>query len=209
MEPPAISPEGNWLVVLVRHAGRRSLHVVSADGAEKHLLTDRLLPRGSAAWSPDGGWLVTAGRMDGVSGLFKLPAEGGDPLNIVEDKAMNPEWSPDGKMIVYAGEQVAAFSAVKAVDPEGTPIGLPEIKVLVGGERYRFTPDGSALIVMQGGESAQEFERLDLATMERTVLTRLESPVGMRTFDITPDGERIVFDRLDLASDVVLIELGS
>jgi hypothetical protein len=43
--------------------------------------------------------------------------------------------------------------------------------------------------------------------MERTVLTRFESPGDMRTFDVTPDGERIVFDRLDLASDVVLIEL--
>jgi hypothetical protein len=66
---------------------------------------------------------------------------------------------------------------------------------------------GSALIYMQGGESAQDFERLDLATMERTVLTRFESTASMRAFDITPDGERIVFDRLDLASDVVLIEL--
>ena len=207
MEPPAISPDGTWLVVLVRRDGKRSFHVVSADGAERRLLSDRFYPRGAATWSPDGRWVVTAGRMDGVSGLFKVPAEGGEPLNIIEDKAMNPAWSPDGKMIVYAGEQVGAFSAVKAVDPEGNPIDLPDIKVLVGGERYRFTPDGSALIFMQGGESAQDFERLDLTTMERTVLTRLESPAGMRTFDITPDGERIVFDRLDLASDVVLIEL--
>jgi hypothetical protein len=30
----------------------------------------------------------------------------------------------------------------------------------------------------------------------------------MRTFDITPDGQRIVFDRLGDDSDSVLIELG-
>jgi hypothetical protein len=30
----------------------------------------------------------------------------------------------------------------------------------------------------------------------------------MRTFDITPDGQRIVFDRLGWTSDIVLIELG-
>ena len=29
----------------------------------------------------------------------------------------------------------------------------------------------------------------------------------MRTFDITPDGKRIVFDRLSEDSDIVLIEL--
>jgi hypothetical protein len=28
----------------------------------------------------------------------------------------------------------------------------------------------------------------------------------MRSFDITPDGEGIVFDRLNQASDIVLIE---
>jgi Tol biopolymer transport system component len=207
MEPPAISPDGAWLVLLVRRGGARSLHIVSADGAERRLLSDRLFFRGSATWSPDGRWVVTAGRKDHVSGLFKIPADGGEPTRIVEDKAMNPVWSPDGKMIVYAGEQVGAFSALKAVDPEGNPIEFPDIDVLVGGERYRFTPDGAALIVMKGGDTAQEFERLDLATMERTVLTRLESPLTMRTFDITPDGGQIVFDRLDLASDVVLIEL--
>jgi Tol biopolymer transport system component len=207
MEPPAISPDGRWLVVLVRRDGKRSLHVVSADGAQRRLFSDRLDPRGAATWSPNGRWVVTAGRMNGVSGLFKIPVDGGEPSNIVEDKAMNPVWSPDGKMIVYTGEQVSAFSAMKAVDPEGNPIDLPDIDVMAGGERYRFTPDGSALIFMQGRESAQDFERLDLATMERIVLTRFESPAAMRTFDITPDGGQIVFDRLDLASDVVLIEL--
>jgi Tol biopolymer transport system component/tRNA A-37 threonylcarbamoyl transferase component Bud32 len=207
LEPPAISPDGKWLVVLLRRDGKRSLNIVSADGAQRRLLSDRLYPRGAATWSPDGRWVVTAGGMDGVSGLFKIPADGGEPVNIIEDKGMNPVWSPDGKMIVYAGKQVGAFSSMKAVDPEGNPIELPGIDVLTGGERYRFTPDGSALIFMQGAESAQDFERLDLATMERTVLTRFESPATMRTFDITPDGERILFDRLDLASDVVLIEL--
>jgi WD40 repeat protein len=207
LEPPAISPDGRWLVVLARRDGKRSLHIVSADGAQRRLLSDRFHPRGAATWSPDGSSVVTAGRMNDVTGLFEIPAEGGEPRIIIEDRAMNPVWSPDGKMIVYAGEQVGAFSALKAVDPEGNPIDLPDIDVLVGGERYRFTPDGSALILMQGGENAQDFERLDLVTMERTVLTRFESPAATRTFDITPDGERIVFDRLDLASDVVLIEL--
>jgi hypothetical protein len=38
-------------------------------------------------------------------------------------------------------------------------------------------------------------------------LTHLENRAAMRTFDITPDGKQIVFDRLRENSDVVLIDL--
>ena len=145
--------------------------------------------------------------MDGVEGLFKIPVDGGEPIRLVDGEALNPEWSPDGSMIVYAGKQVAAISPLMAVDPEGTPIKLPDIEVWRGGERYRFMPDGSALVLMQGKKPAQDFELLDLDTMERRVLTKFEASSTTRTFDITPDGKRIVFDRLNESSDIVLIEL--
>jgi hypothetical protein len=38
-------------------------------------------------------------------------------------------------------------------------------------------------------------------------LTRLSSSAVMRTFDITPDGRRIVFDRLIGDSDILLVDL--
>ena len=38
-------------------------------------------------------------------------------------------------------------------------------------------------------------------------LTHLDTKDAMRSFDITPDGSRIVFDRLSEDSDIVLIEL--
>ena len=53
----------------------------------------------------------------------------------------------------------------------------------------------------------QDFWLLDLTTMKSRRLTRLEPGGEMRTFDITPDGRRIVFDRLSENSDIVLIEL--
>jgi hypothetical protein len=43
--------------------------------------------------------------------------------------------------------------------------------------------------------------------MKSRQLTRLQNRAGMRTFDITPDGKQIVFDRLRENSDVVLIDL--
>lgn len=75
------------------------------------------------------------------------------------------------------------------------------------GERARFLPDGSGLVYMSNSERAADFWLLDLDTMETRQLTRLEGGATMRTFDVTPDGRRIVFDRLRDESDVVLIEL--
>ena len=75
------------------------------------------------------------------------------------------------------------------------------------GERMRFLPDGSGLVYMQGLRPSQDFWLLDLATMTTRELTRLDITDTMNSFDITPDGKRIVFDRLVEGSDIVLIEL--
>jgi tricorn protease-like protein len=53
----------------------------------------------------------------------------------------------------------------------------------------------------------QDFWLLDLRTMHSRRLTKLSSSAVMRTFDITPDGRRIVFDRLIGDSDILLVDL--
>ena len=60
---------------------------------------------------------------------------------------------------------------------------------------------------MQGAARAQDFWMLNLDTMQTRQLTRLTRRDTMRTFDVTPDGKRIVFDRLRDNSDIVLIDL--
>jgi hypothetical protein len=49
---------------------------------------------------------------------------------------------------------------------------------------------------MQGESPWQDFWPLDLTTKKSRLLTRLNVRAAMRTFDITPDGKQIVFDRL-------------
>jgi hypothetical protein len=60
---------------------------------------------------------------------------------------------------------------------------------------------------MQNATPAQDFWLLDLATMQSRQLTRLNTAEATRTFDITPDGQHIVFDRQRDNSDIVLIDL--
>jgi hypothetical protein len=51
------------------------------------------------------------------------------------------------------------------------------------------------------------FRLLDLATGETRELAQLTRRARTLTFDITADSKRIVFDRLQDNSDIVLIEL--
>lgn len=203
LEPPAVSPDGGRVTIVLRRSGKRQLHVVSADGAEIQPVAQALDVEGTACWSPDGKWIVTGGRDAAGSGLFKIPAKGGAPVRLVAGSALNPVWSADGSLIVYAGPEVGGSMPLLAVSPDGTSVALPAISLDEWGERVRLLPNGKALVYMQG----QDFWLLDLVTKKTRQLTQLHNSADMRTFDITTNGRSIVFDRLHENSDIVLIDL--
>jgi Tol biopolymer transport system component len=215
LAPPSVSPDGRRVAIAVRRNGRLRLHVLSADGAELQALTEAIDVQGATCWSPDGRWIVTGGDAADGPGLFKVPVSGGAPTRLFKGDAYHPVWSPDGSIIAYVGESVGAYAPLLAVSPAGTPITLPPIQLrygsdritTFGGERARFLPDGKGLVYMQGLLPQQDFWLLDLTTHKTRQLTHLRSGEAMRTFDVTPDGKHIVFDRSRENSDIVLIEL--
>jgi Tol biopolymer transport system component len=205
---PAVSADGSSVAFGLRRDGKRQVHVIAADGTRIHSLSSEVDVRGTASWSPDGKWIVAAGSDHDGAGLFKLPADGGSPVRIATGSFQDPVWSPRGDVIVYGGTQVFTVMPLLAVHPDGTPAKLPEINVQRDGERVRFLPDGTGLVYMLGNTTAgQDFWLLDLGTMRSRRLTQLSNLAAMRTFDITSDGRRILFDRLRENSDILLIDL--
>ncbi len=207
LTPPAVSPDGQRAAIVLRRQGKLRLHLVSADGGEPQPLTEAVDARGAACWSPDGKWIVTGGNDAKGAGLFKVPIDGGAPVRLLAGTALHPVWSPSGSLIVYIGPVVASQSPLRAVTPDGAPVEMPSLGIYTAGERFRFLPDGKGLVYMQGTQPWQDFWLLDLATKKTRQLTHLDDRSAMRTFDITPDGKHIVFDRLRENSDIVLIEL--
>ena len=206
--PPAVSANGNSVAFALSRNGKQQMHVISADGTGLRPLSSDIDVRGTASWSPDGQWIVAAGSDRNGAGLFKLPVDGGSPARIATGPFLDPVWSPRGDLIVYCGTQVFTLTPLLAVRPDGTPVKLPEINVRREGERIRFLPDGTGLVYMLGSTLAgQDFWLLDLGTLRSRQLTRLNNRATMRTFDITPDGNRIVFDRVRQNSNILLIDL--
>lgn len=208
--PAAVSPDGSRVEFALRKDGKQQIHVMAADGTGLRLVSSDVDARGTASWSPDGQWIVVAGSDGTGEGLFKLPVEGGTPVRIATGSFLDPVWSPRGDLIVFCGPQVFTVTPLLAVRPDGTPIKLPEITVQREGERVRFLPDGTGVVYMLGNTLVeQDFWLLDLSTMRSRRLTQLSSPAVMRTFDITPDGSRIVFDRAIENSTILLIDLAT
>ena len=209
LEPPAISPDQSRVAIALRRSGKLRMHVLSTDGAILEPMSDAIDVAGAASWWPDGNWILTGGSDAKGTGLFKIPIDKGVPVRLFTGQALDPIWSPKKDLIVYTGINVGSQAKLLAIHPDGTPADFPDIEVHRegGGNRARFLPDGSGLVYMQGFTLAQNFWLLDLATKERRQLTRLNDQAAMWSFDISPDGKQIVFDRSRDNSHLEIIDL--
>jgi len=208
-EPAAVSPDGSRVAMVISRQGRRQLVIMSPDGTNSRTLAASVEIQGaagqcSADWLLDGAWLVVGGSDAQGPGLFKIPVDGGTPVRLVAGQATNPVRSPDGNLIVYAGAFVGGRAPLLGMLPNGTPVELPAVGVRQGG--YRFLPDGTGLVYLPRIQ-APDFWLFDFATRVSRQITRFSNQGQIVTFDISPNGKQIVFDRSRQNSDIVLIDL--
>ena len=149
------------------------LYVMAADGTDARRIAESLDVRDAPSWSPDGKWIAVVATEGNEQPLFKVPVDGGAPVRLVGGVNSDPVWSPDGRFIVYSEQ-----SSGTEVPAEGDHSGEAAVPAAgghgpAGGNRYRFLPDGKALVLMQGGLRQQDFWLLDLATGQQRQLTNL------------------------------------
>jgi Tol biopolymer transport system component len=208
IEPPAVSPDGGRIAIVLRDGRRRRLVVIASDGTNPRTVSGSIdiygTPRQSAAdWSPDARWLVAGGDDGKGEGLFKIPADGSAPVRLVAGQAQNPIWSPKDDLIIYASAVVEGRATLHAVRSDGTAAPLPAIQA--GPGAYRFTPDGKKLVFLPI-LGAENFRVVDLDSGKESPLTGFSSRGGVTTFDISSDGRHVIFERTTQNSDIVLIE---
>jgi Tol biopolymer transport system component len=208
---PSLSPDGTHAALARRQGERLGLSILDVES--RQIVQDLPGPidvRGSSTWSPAGDAIVIGGIGPDGEGLFRFALDGGPVVRLVSGNTKDPVWSPTEDLIVYCGRQVGPMLPLEAVRSDGTPVELTPggLQLRVMAEWVRFLPDGSGLVYLSGSTLAPEFRLLDLATGASRRLAALDELGMVRTFDVTPDGDAIVFDRVQQNSDVVLVELG-
>jgi len=210
---PAVSADGSQIAFVALVGGSHHLHLMSSDGTNTRRIAEPLDVADVPSFSPDGKWIaVVAREKEGRERpLLKVPVDGGLPVRLVEGNNSDPVWSPDGRLILYS-EGFGGGVLLRGVTPDKQAVPMPEIAVPYAGNRYRFMPDGKSVVMFLGqlGQAAQPapvYHLPDLATGRIRKLTGLQPGFIEKSFDVSPDGKTILFDRYRENADVVLIDL--
>ena len=176
----AISPDGKYILNVVRDAGQESLWLRNLPtNSDTQVIPPAEVDYAHLAFSPDGNYIYFARSEPGsteLKYLYRAPVLGGTPQKLVTDIDSNITFSPDGRQIAYfrfnnpeAGKERLLL----------LPAGGGDEKILYGGpingglQDPTWSPDGKTLVCM--------------------VLQPANSFSGLVTFDVASGQQKLFF----------------
>jgi Tol biopolymer transport system component len=206
---PAIAVDGRHIAFTVAKTGQTTLYTMDSEGGSVRALTSGLALRGNPAWAPDGRSIVSAVLRDGEPRLASISLDGSPARPLVSEYSTDPVWSPDGRFLLYSGADVGTTFPLRAVAADGRPYAIPPLILTRGARRVVFSPDARSIVVLRGDVGHKNFWRVDLQSGAQRQLTELAPDVVIRDFDVSGDGNAVLFDRIQESSRIALIERGS
>lgn len=157
-ELAAISPDGKYLVHIVKDNGKSSVWM-------RHIVTNsttQIIPPSSTdyfglTFSPDGNYIFlvrSEAESPSVSDIYRIPALGGKSEEVVHDVASNVTCSPDGQSIAFFRYLApTSEAALTTASMEGHEKVLLRMQWNSDGSlspRVAWSPDGKAIVINSG-----------------------------------------------------------
>ena len=202
---PSVAPDGR-IAFVTETDGRTRLYVMHDDGSDPKMISDALELRGSPAWAPDGQSIACAVNQNGTPRLFRFFPNGDSPALLVSEYSLDPVWSPDGLFLVYSGADVGTTFPLRAAAADGRVHPLHSLILTRGARRVSFLHGPNTLVILRGEIGNKNLWQVDLETGMQRQLTNLSRNFVIKDFDVSGDGQEIVFDRVQENSDLVLID---
>jgi Tol biopolymer transport system component/DNA-binding winged helix-turn-helix (wHTH) protein len=200
---PMVTPDGRYIVFEAVREREHNIWRVDADGKNPTRLT-RGRYDSQPTCSRDSKWVVYVANEDGRSPrMHKVSIEGGDPVRLTDEFAMQPEYSPDGKTIAYYRmDQKQRDRRHFVIIPAA---GGAAIKTIPAPKNYatelHWEPSGNAICYRSTKLNGIGCQPLDGG--EPTTLLTLRD--RLYTFCYSSDGRKLAYASGPNLGDVILI----
>jgi serine/threonine protein kinase/Tol biopolymer transport system component len=192
---PIWSPDGSRVVFAAEQQGHIVLMQKAADGAsEPEVLFDDPFDKEPLSWSPDGQHLLYARRIAiNQPQTWVLSLAEGKPRELLQSRARFSVFSPDGRWLAFDSLQSGRAEVYIAPFPGPGPAVQVSNS---GGFNIRWRGDGKELFFMGPDNkllsATLAFSSDSVEVQEVKALFDLPWVGPRMTFDVTPDGERIL-----------------
>jgi serine/threonine protein kinase len=161
---------------------------------------------GEPTFSPDGQTIAYVSDRAGNFDIFLKQISGGSEISLTSDAAddVQPAFSPDGKQIAFVSTRTSETPLLyrnPSIDAMGGDIwvmsalgGTPR-RIVENGNFPAWSPDGSSIVFVRGGWSAQRIFRVAASGGEAEAIpvTFAKQPLFLTTPQYSPDGQWISF----------------
>jgi len=196
---PVWSPDGKWIAYMSKRNDRFGIYRTHSDGSgAEELLFAADTQMALDHWSRDGkAMLYTQRGSDGHGEIWVLPLEGERKPRMVIARGSNGQLSPDGRWLAYNSSE----SGVNEVYVVAYGGGQGKWQVSAnGGMLPRWSRDGKEVYYMDATQSlsAVSIKEAGGALQFGAIQTLVTgwTVVGQPFYDVSPDGKKILLDRI-------------